>query len=490
MKSELEVPDPGRRLSSEPPLAVDLDGTLFRVDTLWEGVARMLRRDPQGLLLLPLFCVRGKPYLKRMVAERSGLLAEHLPWNEAVVAFLEEEKAQGRRLLLVSGADFELAKRLTEKSGLFEEWWTTEEKVNLIGKRKGQRLVEVFGEGGFDYLGNSMVDVEVWSQCRRVHVTNPDPGVLRRLRQMGKEFEFHGDLPRPWRSGVRQLRCHQWVKNLLVLVPLLASHRFYSAEMTATGLAFLCFSLGASSVYLLNDLLDLEHDRKHPVKRFRPAAVGEVPVLWLFAGAPVLAMVALGLSLVFLPPSFTLTLGFYFFLTLAYSFRLKQVAMVDVVVLAMLYTLRIVGGAFAIGVVPSPWILAFSLLMFTSLAFAKRHGEIMGMWADPHRPEGEQVPGRGYRLEHSAFLPGVGMLAGTGAVVVAGFYAVDENTRELYAHPEYLWGVLPVFLFWLNRLWRFADRGVLHADPVLFAVKDPFSWLCGIALVGIGLAAL
>lgn len=240
--------------------------------------------------------------------------------------------------------------------------------------------------------------------------------------------------------------------------------------------AFVVFGLCASSVYVANDLLDLEDDRHHPRKRERPFASAELPVIAGIVAAPLLLATALIASAALLPRDFTLTLMAYFALTSAYSLMLKRVAIVDVIALGVLYTMRIIAGTFAIGLEPSFWLLAFSLFIFQSLALVKRYSELHDARA---RGNKGRTRGRGYYPSDLPILASLGTAAGSLAVLVLAFYIQDPQTANLYSRPALIWLACPLLLLWISRIWLITHRGNMHDDPIVFAVRDRVSLMIG-----------
>ncbi|MCY1041425.1 UbiA family prenyltransferase [Corallococcus sp. bb12-1] len=472
MQPHAPIPDD----APDVPLAVDLDGTLVRTDTLHENLLVLFKHAPWLLLLAPLWVLRGKAFFKAEVARRARLDVTSLPYTEAVLAFLREEHARGRRLVLATAADRRIADDVAAHLGLFSDVFASEAGVNLSGARKLARLREALGT--FDYAGNDTVDLPLWRESRRVVVVHATAGVLRQAQALGppvhRVFEAP---PTGWRVWVRALRVHQWAKNALVFVPLLAAHKATQGDMAPHAvLAFVAFSLCASSVYVINDLLDLVSDRRHPTKSRRPFASGDLPIR---AGV-VLAPVLLGLSAVValgtLPLSFAALLGVYSVLTLAYSLRLKQVVMLDVLVLAGLYTVRIFGGALAVGVPTSSWLLMFSTFLFLSLALLKRLSEVRRL-----RQSNEvSAHGRGYLAQDYELLASLGTAAGQVSVLVLALYITSKEVTALYGHPERLWLLCPVMLYWVGRIWVLAHRGLVNEDPLIFALRDRVSYVVGV----------
>ncbi|WP_164020265.1 UbiA family prenyltransferase [Pyxidicoccus trucidator] len=469
---------PDTPLPADPPdvpLAVDLDGTLVRTDTLHENLLALFKHAPWLLLLVPLWVLRGKAFFKAEVARRVALDAARLPYNEELLAFLHEERARGRRLVLATAADRRIADAVAAHLGLFSEVHASDGTVNLSGARKLAKLKESLGT--FDYAGNDGVDVPLWRESRQVVVVHAPADVLRRARGLGREvhrvFERPRVGPRVW---VKALRVHQWAKNALVFVPMLAAHKALDADLLVKAvLGFIAFSLCASSVYVLNDLLDLDSDRRHPTKCKRPFAACALPVSTGAVLAPALLLAGAAVCLL-LPPAFSALLATYYALTLAYSLRLKQVVMLDVLVLAGLYTVRIFGGSLAVGVPTSSWLMMFSMFLFLSLALVKRLSEVRRL-----RLTNEAAAhGRGYLAQDYEQLASLGAAAGQVSVLVLALYITSKEVTALYSHPERLWLLCPVMLYWVGRVWVLAHRGLVNEDPLVFALRDRVSYAVGL----------
>ncbi|QSQ12794.1 UbiA family prenyltransferase [Myxococcus landrumensis] len=468
---------PESSLSASPAdvaLAVDLDGTLVRTDTLHENLLVLFKRAPWLLLLLPLWVLKGKAYFKSEVARRAALDARYLPYNEELLAFLQEEKARGRKLVLATAADQRIADAVAAHLGLFSEVHASNGTENLSGTRKLAKLKATLGT--FDYAGNDAVDLPLWRESREVVVVHAPASVLKQAQGLGRPvarvFEKPSTSPRVW---VKALRVHQWAKNALVFVPMLAAHKAASANLlTQAALGFLAFSLCASSVYVLNDLLDLDADRRHPSKKKRPFAACTLPVSVGVVLAPLLLIAGAAVCLL-LPPAFGALLAAYYALTLAYSLRLKQVVMLDVLVLAGLYTVRIFGGSLAVGVPTSSWLLMFSMFLFLSLALVKRLSEVRRL----RQSNETSAHGRGYLSQDYEQLASLGAAAGQVSVLVLALYISSKEVTAYYDHPERLWLLCPVMLYWVGRVWVLAHRGEVNEDPLVFALKDRVSYAVG-----------
>jgi 4-hydroxybenzoate polyprenyltransferase len=357
--------------------------------------------------------------------------------------------------------------------GIFDRVIASDATRNLKGDWKAAALVAEFGERGFDYVGDSTADLPVWSASRRALVVGSPTLVdrVQRVASLEKVFENPSVRIKDW---ARALRVYQWVKNVLVFIPLFAAHRGGDVQLVSQAfIAFLAFSLCASSVYIINDLLDLETDRTHSRKSSRPFASGRLSIRSGVAVAPILLAMAFLLSAA-LPPAFLAVLSLYFVVTLAYSMRLKRTTVLDVLLLAGLYTLRLLAGAAAVSVQASFWLLAFSMFLFLSLALVKRVSELHGMPADTT----DRPSGRKYRREDLPVLMSMGTAAGYTAVMVLALYINSSASEVLYRRPEALWLLCPLLLFWISRVWLVTYRGQMHDDPIVFAFRDSISrWL-------------
>jgi 4-hydroxybenzoate polyprenyltransferase/phosphoserine phosphatase len=462
--------------SSQVPLCVDLDGTLLRTDVLWESMMKLIRRNPLHLFLVPLWLLRGRAHLKRQIASRVGVDAATLPYNRDFLDFLRGERRRGRTLVLVTAADRALAQSVAKHTGLFHEVLASDGETNLRGHTKASALAKRFGKSGFDYAGNSTTDLPVWKESRRAIVVNASESLARRAGEVTKvEHVFDVQPGIRWKTLARALRPHQWVKNLIILVPLLTSHRLTDLELVRRSLlAFVSFSLCASAVYVVNDLLDLEADRRHARNRGRPFASGEVPIPVGMAMVP-LCLTACVLAAWGLSWQFDAVLGVYFVITTSYSLRLKQTALADVFCLAGLYTIRLVAGQAATGIENSFWLLVFSMFIFLSLALVKRFTELDRLRQE-NRP---QAHGRNYRADDLALVSTLGLATGCTAVLVMALYVHSEQVAILYRHPTRLLLVCPLQLYWISRTWLMAHRGKMHDDPIVFALTDKVSYLIG-----------
>ena len=466
------------------PIVVDLDGTLIRTNLLVEGASKFLIQNPFQFFKLLMWLLRGKTVLKMNLAQSVHLDAPSLPYNLEVIAWLQLQKRQGCRLVLATASHRVLAEQVAQHLNLFDEVLATEGEINLKDTAKTDALVVRYGEGGYDYVGNDWPDLKVWSKAHTAHLVDAPAALLAHAQAQGQVGRvFDSGMPSSLMSMLKAMRLHQWMKNLLVFVPLMAAHQYADSQRDVLALmAFVVFSLTASSVYLLNDLVDVQDDRHHTRKRNRPFASGALSLITGWVAWPVLLLVAATLSVFFMPVLFSVSLSIYFLFTVAYSLHLKQLAVVDVLTLAALYTLRIIAGATAIDVAMSFWLLLFSMFIFLSLALIKRYSELKVA-----RDAGKTgaLRGRGYEAEDLELVSSLGGSAGFIAVLVLALYIQDGQAAHLYATPQIIWLACPVMLFWISRAWLIAHRGRMHDDPIVFALKDKVSWGVGVFMVAV-----
>jgi 4-hydroxybenzoate polyprenyltransferase/phosphoserine phosphatase len=459
------------------PLVVDLDGTLIRTDMLHESALRALRDKPWDAVRIPYWLSQGKAVLKQRLAQNANFDASSLPYAADLLAWLKVQKAAGRQLVLCTASDVSIATAIAAHLDIFDSVMASDGVVNLAGQNKAAALEQRFGRAGFDYAGNSHADLAVWERARRAVVVNASADLATKAAaqcEVERVFEAPAAGLGAWR---RVLRVHQWMKNLLLFVPLIAAHLLTEIDTwLILMVAFVAFSLCASSVYIANDLLDLESDRQHPRKCTRPFASGVVPAWMGVLVAPVLLAVSILLAS-YVGSSFLACMVVYFLLTCIYSWGLKRLVLVDCVTLAILYTLRIIAGAAAAAISLSFWLLAFSVFLFLSLAYVKRYAELQ---VQLFRGK-EKVHGRGYLTTDAPLIQMLGITSGYASVVVLALYLNSEAVLDLYRMPEFVWGAVPVMLFWVSWIWLRAHRGDMHDDPLVFAVKDKVSIVAGLA---------
>jgi len=464
---------------AETPLCVDLDGTLIRSDVLVETLLILIKQRPWMAFLLPFWLLRGRVVLKREIAKRVNLDVQTLPYQAGLLEFLKKEHAAGRSIVLATASHRKYAEGVAQHLGIFTRVYATDEGGNLSGREKRDTLVKNYGEKGFDYAGNSRSDLHVWSMARQAIVVNPGASVLQGAAAQCPVAQIFEDKHPGISTYAKALRVHQWLKNILVFIPMLAAHQITNLGLWLdASLAFVSFSLCASSVYLLNDLLDLPADRLHPRKQRRPFASGDLSMVQGLLLIPLLLISAFAVAVLWLPLTFVFVLAVYYLLTLSYSFWLKAVVLLDALLLAGLYTIRIIGGMAATQIRASFWLLAFSIFLFFSLALVKRYSELLVL----KRKGALTTHGRGYHVEDLVMLMGFGVASGFLAVLVSAFYINSEKVKVLYHHPVFLWLVSPILLYWISRIWLITHRGGMHDDPVVFAAKDKGSWATALVI--------
>ncbi len=476
----------GQGRVSRRVLCVDLDGSLIATDLLWESFLCVMRARPWDALSIPGWLWRGRANLKRRLTEEAALDIKTLPFREEVVTFLRQRRDEGRRLVLATAAEEGLARAVADHLGLFDDVIASDGTTNLKGRAKLRAIEARYGPGGFDYLGNGPADMPIWESAGEAIVVQRGGRLLGTLRSRHDGAVALEPSPGRLATWPRMLRVHQWAKNTLVFVPLIASHQVGQWRLLLPCLiAFASFSFGASAIYILNDLYDLPADRLHARKRLRPLASGAISIPAGLATSAVMIVASLALGAL-LPPAFLTMLVLYVVISTSYTFVLKQKLMIDVLCLAALYTHRLLAGGAATGIPLSFWLVTFSMFLFLSLAFVKRYTEIEAMCVE----EGGQIPGRGYRAGDLDLIRSIGPASGYVAVLVVCLFLNDQSTLALYHHPRRLWLLCPVILYWISRVWFLAQRGKMDSDPVVFALRDWPSIAAGLIVALIAVSAI
>ncbi len=460
------------------PLCVDLDGTLVKSDTLVDSVLVLLRSHPRSALKTFRWVLDGKAAFKEQVSNIVSLDVAHLPYNRPLLRYLEQERQHGRRIYLTTGADARLAETVAEHLGIFYGVLASDGSTNLTGGNKLASLRAEFHGQDFDYIGNAKPDLPLLESAGAAMLANPHASlrVLIKSRNINIHQHFEDRVSRG-KALLKAIRLHQWAKNVLIFVPLLLAHTLKLSLIFQALLAFFCFSFCASATYIVNDLLDIETDRRHPKKRFRPFAAGDLQASTGVVLATAL-LIAAFLGTLLLPEEFRGWLVLYLAVTLSYSLVLKKVVLVDVLILSGLYTVRMLAGGAATGTAISTWLAGFSVFLFFSLAIVKRFSEMQNLREQGTAPSN----GRGYVISDIEQLRSFGTASAYAAVVVFSLYINGSNITRLYAHPVRLWLIVPLMLLWISRVWLLASRGQMNEDPVIFAVTDRMSLLMGLAV--------
>ncbi|WKZ57095.1 MAG: UbiA family prenyltransferase [Bdellovibrionota bacterium] len=468
-------------------LVVDLDGTLISTDLLFEAVARVVRESPWLLVLLPFWLLRGRAFLKTQLARRIDIDAAALPYRHEVVEQLRDHHRAGRRLVLATASPRRWADKVAQHLGIFDSVLATDESGNVKGKGKRSAIQAYLGDLAFEYMGDSRADFHVWRGAVGQHVVSSSAS----FRSMVKA-EFPGareiavarhPMLMVW---IRALRCHQWVKNLLLFVPLIMAHQFGEMEpLLRVLVGCIAFCLCASGVYLWNDIADVDADRAHHRKCNRPIASGALPIAHALVAVPLLFAAAFTVSL-YSGSDFQVVLLIYAAITSLYTVWLKKLVLIDILTLAGLYTLRIFAGGVAAAVVVSHWLFVFSLFFFLSLAAVKRFSELFTL----RKRNLEESAGRGYRAEDLEQVAVFGASSGYLSVLVLALYVSSDEVRGLYTEPQLLWFICPLLLYWVSRVWLLAHRGVLHEDPIVFAITDRSSYVVGLCVAAVLAASI
>lgn len=467
-----------RKVSSEI-LFVDLDGTLIKSDLFFEGFVRLLRNDPlKCLQIVILWLQSGRSVAKNELCKFIEPEFGEIPLNDVVVDYLKEQKKKRRRIVLATASDQTWAKKIYERFDFFTDLLASNREFNCKGEQKLEKMREYAKTHSkaetFEYLGNDYPDLDIWQYDDvTISVVSNDDLLLAAVHKIKEPKNvFHSEKQKSWESFLEACRPHQWVKNILLITPaVMAGHFFEWNVLFTLFFALICVSVLASGVYLLNDLLDIKDDRQHQTKHARPIARSAVQIKTALIASPVMMASALVLAAL-IGCDFFLTLLLYLIITTAYSFYLKKLAVVDILVLATLYSIRIFMGGAATDIYVSPWLIAFIMFFFCSLAGLKRYVEILNL-----KSIKKQIAGRGYVKEDLSILGIAGICSGFMSILVLALYITSAEVVKGYSAAQYLWLLCPVILFWLFRIWILANRKLVDQDPVLFAVKDQASYV-------------
>ncbi len=476
----LEVPI--ERSQSRPlskallPLCVELDDTLINTDSFLESLLLLLKRNPIFLFLIPVWAIRGFKYFQEQIAKRIQLDVSNIPYCQHVVAYLQEEAKQGRELILLAGWNLKIAQAVGNHLNCFSRIIARSDFQQRSQSQAQNSLEPQCDIPGFEYMANGKIDRQIANASQKLILVESLAHVGQDHKYSKSEQVLNHKKKHTFPTILKALRVHQWVKNILLFLPIATAHQFFNIDLLLqASLAFVAFSLCASGLYIFNDLLDLPADRRHPKKKFRPFASGALSIkagLWLH---PLLLCAAFSISLLTLPKLFSIILVSYALTTIFYSTYLKKVAILDVLVLAGFYTLRIIAGGAAVGVPISAWLLAFSVFFFLSLAFGKRYAELQLRKVDKF----QGIERRAYLGADKEIVGTMGTISGYMSVLVLALYINSKEVFSIYQTPNYLWFICPLLLYWISRTWLLAHRGSLDDDPLIVALKDPNSYVVG-----------
>lgn len=466
-------------------LVVDLDGTLLKSDMLYESFWSAFGNDWRTPFKSIAALMRGKAALKDYLGLVAGMRVETLPYDDHVIAYIRDYRMGGGRVALVTASSQILADKIASHLQIFDEVHGSDSKHNLKGANKSAFLIERFGKGAFTYMGDALADLPVWQASQKIVTVNASSALRRKTNKLGKPVEHLATKKLAIRPYIKALRPHQWLKNILIFVPMLLAHQLDAATITMNLMGFVAFSLVASSVYVINDLLDLKADRAHPRKSARPFASGAVSVAHGGGMACALLLAGVAIAAAY-GPAFLVALAAYYVLTTAYSLWLKRAIVVDICVLAGLYTMRIIAGGVLTGIELSFWLLAFSVFFFLSLAAVKRQAELSDMLGR----NVQFAEGRGYHADDLPIISIVGLAAGYTSVLVLAQYINSPDVQHLYSSPWALWAICCVLLYWVTRIVLITHRGLMNDDPVVFAMKDRVSHISLLLMFGAGLTGV
>ena len=455
---------------SVPSLVVDLDSTLVKTDLLYEQLLLLVKKRPLFAFFLPFWTLRGKLFLKKKLSDYTAIDIETLPYRTDVLKMIYGARTQGAQVILASASYEPLVKRIADHLGVFDAviGSTT---TNIKGNAKLAKIRERIGNHAFHYIGDHRADLAIWQESDGAIAINPSHRTSIQLKKIHPECTIIQDKKPSWKAIVKQIRMIQWVKNLLVFLPMICAHELFDVRLWGhASLAALAFSLIASAIYVMNDLIDIDHDRAHPSKKRRPFAAGDLSIKTGFVLFPMLLTAGFALGLTTGLRTVLLMVA-YFIANILYSYRFKEVAIADTLVLAGFYTLRILVGGEATRIPVSHWLLAFSVFFFFGLALVKRYTELI------QNQGNGKISGRGYMSTDKNLIMACGVSSSFLAIMIFVLYLHSPDSQKLYHHPEHLWAVAPCMLFWYSRLWLLAHRGQLHEDPVIFSIKDPTGWV-------------
>ncbi len=471
---------PSPQVNGNKPIAVDLDGTLVKTDTLIELWLRLVRRDAGAIIKSIWWLRRGKAYFKEQITSHVQISVETLPYNPAVLDFLKRQKKLGRELWLVTASDSRVARQVANHLTVFTGVMGSSDGTNLSGRNKANALINKFGARGFEYIGNSRRDLAVWEKAYVAHVVTNSRRLRGRIVKVARLGRVWPTQAQWFRTVGKAMRPHHWVKNLLLLIPMLADHQISLSVGVRVGGAIVIFSLMASAIYLINDMFDLEADRRHPVKKYRPLAAGQLSV----EQAMTLVGLLLGGAMLIAAQynfEFIRIMACYFILNIIYSFGAKQVAVLDVILLAVLYGIRVMAGGAAASVVLSDWLMALILFLALSGALMKRYIELYQVKLEVANGN---ISGRGYNKTDMALVGQMGITSGYLGVLVMALYLNSTQVTRLYRHPGYWWLVALLLLYGVSRGWLNAYRGRIDSDPVMYIIRDPiYYWIIGLTII-------
>lgn len=469
------------------PIVTDLDGTLINTDILLESFLKLIKKNPLSIFKIIFWVFKGKSYLKDRIAKEVDIDVSILPYNLDLLNYLKSQKGS-RKLILASASNEKFVGKIAEFLGIFDHFIGSDENNNFSGHKKAQKLKALLGSDNYIYAGNSSDDLPIWNRCKNAIIVNLPRSIKNKLNQ--NSIDISSELSKEKTNFITLIEClriYQWTKNLLIFVPLLFAQQFVDSNIFFNSLiAFIVFGMCASSIYILNDLLDIEDDRRHRTKKNRPIPSGKISLVHSLFLVPILLVISFYISTRFLPTEFNIILLAYLFMTVTYSFYLKSKILIDVLILACLYTLRIMAGTAAINESYSFWLITFSIFVFFSLALIKRCSELLLA----KQANSLTISFRDYQPNDIDLLLPLGASSGLISVLILALFIDSDQIAQKYTSPELLWFLIPITIYWLTRAWMITHRGKMDDDPIVFAIKDKTSICVGIAVLAIVFGAM
>ena len=464
-------------MKEEKCLFVDLDGTLIKSDLLFECLVPIIKNYFYAIFLAPFWLLKGKAYLKDKFSDLVSINPEILPYNNNVLEYIRKEKENGSKIILATASNIKLAKSISDYLGIFDDVIASSKEENLKGKNKLNKIKLYIKNNNinkeFSYIGDSEADVKIFNETN-IPIVVGNKNVFNKIKSKNDKTSFvDGENDFSLKKFFKMIRTYQWVKNFLIFLPLILAHKFLDVNLLLKALvAFFSFSFLASSVYIINDIMDVESDRIHPSKKNRPIASGAVKISSALKVAFILMPLSFIIS-IFLGKEFLFVLLTYFITTSCYSFYLKKIMLVDILILSLLYTVRIFAGGVALNIYLSPWLFMFSMFFFFSLACAKRYSELYAVRNNLQ----DEIKGRGYQAQDLEQIQIFGSSSGYIAILIFALYIQSDISMKLYKTPSFFWALCPIMLYWISRVWLLSHRGQMTQDPIIFALKDKVSYV-------------
>jgi len=464
-------------MESKKVLVVDLDNSLLKIDLFKESLGKSLLKRPLVFFKTVMLALNSIALAKTFISKECKTDCHTLPYNNKILDIIDSYRKKGYLILLATGAPQAYAHSIANHLGLFDEVIATNEQINNVGINKLESIKKHVNDS-FIYLNDSVKDLPVWLHCKKAILIGDNGRVKNMLIKNNVEII---DTVKKEKSIIeillKQLRVHQWSKNMLLFVPALLSHQLLEPGVFLNALcSFIAFSLLASSIYVLNDIIDVDYDRKHPMKKNRPIAAGDLSMLRAYAVLLVCFLIG-GWMAMLLGTTFLFVMAVYIILNLLYSLYFKRIIILDVLLLMSFYTLRIIAGHIPDTFPFSPWLLSFSVFLFFSLAFLKRYVNII------LENNVSTKNGTGYSINDSNILKSFGVGSGIISTLVLILYTGSEQVQPFYLTPMILIFLAPIMLYWICRIWLLADRGLIKDDPILFAIKDKISYVVAICFL-------